>query len=512
MAGATGVVAIFTVLSKVLGFVRDMVIADRFGATGLTDAFTTVFFGLSAAVSVALGSALASGFLPVFAEARGRDSVARAWGIARLTIFVAGGGTALVSLGATILARPILGRWFALSGASLDTAVLMARIILPVTFLSSIYSICQVALNAYGRFGIPAMAASVMNVLTIGGALILGPRLGIVGLAWGTALGMVAQVLILVAPLRRVRGLGSARLLKAGRDVATVVDLQQVILLAVPPFLSQMVNQGYQLIDKGLAAHLGPGTVSALGYAGRVTQVPVGVIAISAATAVFPTLAALASKADFDGFAGSVTAALRAALTLLVPFSVGLIIFGRPLTQVLFERGAFTPQATAITSAALSVYALSVVGHSVTLILSPAYSARRDTLTAFKITALGAGTNILLDCLLVARFGYLGLAMATAIATNLQAAVLYTVLCRRVPALRRWHIGATMARMAVAALVMIPPALWAFAQLQAKWAAMGSIAQFTRLGAAAGLAAVVYFAVARLLGVGLMRPKRGLAA
>lgn len=499
LARATGVVAVFTIISKILGFVRDVVIAGRFGATGLTDAFTAVFFGLSAAVSMALGVALSTGFLPIFSEFRTAGREDRAWGIARLTVVISSLGTLLLSLIVTFWARPILGAMFELQPQALDSAVMIARIILPVTFLSSAYSIYQVALNSYGQFGIPAMATSLMNVLIILGALLLGPRLGIAGLAWGTAAGMAAQVLILFGPMHRIRrrrGLWSPPNDDAVRD-----GVRRVVALSFPSLLSQLVGQGYQLIDKGLASRLSPGIVSALGYAGRVMQVPVGVFASSVATAVFPTLAAQASRGDDRGFARSLNTSLRTAALLLMPFTVGLVIFREPLTRVLFQRGAFTAEATAATASALMFYSLSIVGQSFSLILNPAFSARKETLLAFKISALGSGTNILFDYLLVGPLGHNGLALSSAIAATVQASVLYLLMRREVPELKGLGLGRSLTKMLAASLLMAWPALRTFAWLGAVWPKAGTAAEFIRLAAAAGAGAIIYFALVALFGV-----------
>ncbi|MGE5560971.1 MAG: murein biosynthesis integral membrane protein MurJ [Chloroflexota bacterium] len=507
LARATGIVAVFTILSKILGFIRDAVIASRFGATGLTDAFTAVFFGLSAAVSMAFGIALTTGFLPIFAEFRTSGREDRAWGVARITVLISGIGTLLLSAIAVIWARPIIAAMFELDQASLDAAVQMARIILPVTFLSSLYSIFQVALNSYGMFGIPAMATSLMNILTIGGAVYLGPRYGIAGLALGAAAGMVAQVLILFAPLHRVRGLG--HLFRTRPDDAARAGAKRVVALAFPSLLSQFVGQGYQLIDKGLASRLSPGVVSALGYAGRIVQVPVGVIASSVATAAFPTLASLASKRDDRGYARSLHTALRTAALFLIPFTAGLVIFRVPLTRVLLERGAFTPEATQATASALMFYAFSIIGQSFSLILNPAFSARKKTLTAFKISALGSGTNILFDYLLVGSLGYRGLALASAVAATLQATLLYLIMGREVPDVRRFNLVTPLLKMLAAAVLMAWPALKVFSALAVVWPRTGNVAEFVRLSAAAGVGAVVYFALVALFRVGGLRlPKR----
>lgn len=503
-ARATGIVAAFTILSKILGFVRDVVIASRFGATGLTDAFTAVFFGLSNAVSIAFGVALSTGFLPIFSEFRTAGREDRAWGVARITVIISGLGTLFLSLIVTIWARPILAAMFKLDQQSLNAAVTIARIILPVTILSSLYNIYQVALNSYGMFGIPAMATSLMNILTIGGALYLGPRFGISGLAWGAAAGMVTQVLILFAPMRRIRA--SRHHWRRTNDAATIEGARRVVTLAFPSLLSQIVGQGYQLIDKGLASRLSAGVISALGYAGRVVQVPVGVIAASVATATFPTLAAQASRHDDVGYARSLNTALRTAALFLIPFTAGMVIFRVPLTRALFERGAFTPAATHATASAMMFYAFSIVGQSFSLILNPAFSARKQTLLAFKISALGSGTNILVDYLLVGPLGYNGLALSSAIAASLQASVLYYIMCREVREVRELSLGLPLLKMLLAAVLMAWPALKVFGVLGVIWPKTGSAAEFIRLALAAGVGAVIYFALVALFRVGVLRP------
>lgn len=498
---ATGVLAVFQILSKVLGFVRDLVIAGRFGATGLTDGYNAVFFGLSAAISSALGIAVSTGFLPIFSEFRTSGREREGWGVARLVLLFSGAASVVISVLAAIFARPLLALLFNLEPAAYEAAVVMARIILPATAFSSLFAIIQVTLNAYGRFGTPALAMSVMNVLTIFGATLLSRWFGIAGLAWGTFIGMLSQVLILIRPLASV---GGWRRLLHDRisGTAGVVDgARRVWMLALPPFLSQIVSQGYQLIDKGLASTLAPGTVSALGYASRVIQVPVGVIASSVGTASFPTLAALASRGDNRNFARSLSSALRTAALLLIPASVGMIAFREPFIRVLFQRGAFTKTATDLTAGALAFYSVSIIGQSFAMILSPAFSARKNTLATFKVIAVGSVINILSDFFFVRYIGHLGLALASAIAATFQAAVLYIWMRHDVPEFRGWGLGKAMAKMVFAALAMVPPALWVFGRV-ARLVGTGTLGELICLGCAAVVGGVVYFLLLAVLRVG----------
>lgn len=500
VARATGILAIFQVLSKVLGFVRDLVIAGRFGATGLTDGYNLVFFGLSGAVSAALGIAVSTGFLPIFSEFRANGREEEGWGVARVTLLFSGAISVIVSVLLAVFARPLLATLFHLEPAAYEAAVVMARIILPATAFSSLFAIIQVMLNAYNKFGMPALAMSVMNILTIVGATLLSRWYGITGLAWGTFFGMLSQVVILIRPLAQVGGWRRLLRDRLGGRAGVLNGVRRVYLLALPPLLSQVVAQAYQLIDKGLASTLAPGSVSALGYAARVIGVPVGVIAASVGTAAFPTLSALASRGDDRNFARSLSSALRTAAVLLIPASVGLIIFRVQFIRVLFQRGAFTAEATWLTAGALAFYSISILGQSFSLILSPAFSARKNTLAAFKVIAAGSVINVLCDYLFIRSLGHLGLALASAVATTIQASVLYAWMRRDVPEFRGWGLGTAMVKMGVAALVMVPAALYAFKLAGAVLPGSGTVVEFIRLALAGGVGAIVYF-----VGIGLMK-------
>ena len=430
IARTAGIVGGATLLSRVLGFIRDMIIARAFGAGTATDAFF-VAFRLPNMLRELLGEgALSAAFIPVFSESltrRGREAAWRlAWSVLTLLAVV----LVLVSA-AGILLAPLLIRLiapgFTAVPSKLSLTVILARVMFPYILFVGLAALLMAILNAQGHFATPALSPSMLNVAMIGCALFLAPHLDppILALAIGVLLGGAGQLLIQM-PVARRRGMRTHRAVDL-RDP----DIGRIARLMAPGVAGLAITQVNLFIGTFLASFLSEGSVSVLYYAFRPIQFPIGVFGVAIATAAFPTMARQAANQSLEEVGKTAADSLRLVLFVTLPCMVSLLVFRVPIVQLLFERGEFDRTLTLITADAVFFYALGLAAYVSTRILVPAFYSMQDTATPVKIGAVAVLVNIGSSLLLMRPLGAGGLALATAISSFVNLGLLLRTLRRR---------------------------------------------------------------------------------
>jgi len=424
LARAAGVVGGATLLSRLLGFVRDMVIAGRFGAGMRADAFF-VAFRLPNMLRELLGEgALSAAFIPLFTAklaAHGRDEARALAGRVLGTLVVA---LILVVL-AGVVTAPLLIRvqapGFAATPAKLALTIALAQLMFPYLLCIGVAALLMGILNAFDHFATPALAPTMLNLGLIVATLALAPRLAepAFALAVGVLVGGVAQLLIQLPPLRRLGAPGPVRV--ALRDP----EVRRIGRLMLPGAIGLAITQVNQVLGTLLASFLGEGSVAHLYYAFRLVQLPIGVVGVALATAALPPLArAVAAGATAEARATFV-AALRMALFLTLPALVGLVVFAPAILRLLFERGAFGPEATLATAAALRCYALGLACYVANRVAVPVYHAHQDTRTPVRYGAVAVGCNLMACVVLMGPLGAAGIAAATAVGSAVNSLLLF---------------------------------------------------------------------------------------
>jgi len=411
MGEAAFLIVAGTVLSRILGFVRETVIAYRFGATAQTDAFLVASI-VPMVLSGMVAGTVAVALVPVFTEARMKKGEEEAWTIASTVINL----TAVALVAAAVLfvfAAPVivpsLGPGLAPETKAL--AVQLSRLLAPAIILIGLVGLVAALLNAYRHFIYPAFAGLLYNFGMIGGALFLGSLIGISGLAVGLLIGAVAHFLALVIPLALKKGYRP-----------TLIGLRhpgvkKIGLLILPFIIGSAAGQVNLLVDRVLASGLAEGSISALNFAVRVMQLPLGIFAGAAATAAYPFLSEQAVGQRTDDLRRTFSEGLRLLWFIIFPLSVGLMVLSEPIVRLLFERGAFDHQATSMTASALLYYSLGIFAHAALALLVQVYFALQDTATPVKLGIWAVGVNIVLNIILVRYLAHGGLALATSIAT-----------------------------------------------------------------------------------------------
>ena len=504
LARSAGLIGAATMSSRILGLVREQVMAYLFGAGNAVDAFNVAFRIPNLVRDLFAEGAMSAAFVPTFTRYLRREGRESAWRL---------GSHVLNALLVTTLAIVALGMLFAeplvtvLAGeyaevpGKFELTVDLTRVMLPFLTLIAIAAACMGMLNALDRYLVPALAPALFNVASIVATLASIPALRWMGvptihaMAIGVVAGGMAQVLIQWPALRR-----------EGYRHAAVLDpaepgLRQVLLLMGPGTLGLAATQVNVFVNTWLATGEGTGAVSWLSYAFRIMYLPLGIFGVSIATASLPAISRRAADGDLAGMRETVSSGLAMMLALTIPATVGLIVLSHPIVALLFERGQFTPTDTAATAAAVTAYAIGLAGYSVAKIVSPTFYALGDSRTPVAVSAFSVIVNAGLNILLVRELGYRGLALGTSVTALLNAGVLMWLLRGRLHGLGLGHLASVFARVLVAAAVMGAAAWWLDRQAHA-WLPGGALlVQMARVGLAIGGALGVLAAALTVLRV-----------
>ena len=482
-------VGAYTLASRILGFLRDILIAKYLGAGMVGDAFFVAFKLPNLFRRLFAEGAFNLAFVPLFAgrlESEGREA-AKAFAEQALSVL-------LWSLVAFVTVAEILmpllmhafAPGFADEPAKFDLAVQLARLTFPYLLLISLVSLLAGVLNSVERFAAAAAAPILLNLCLIAGLLLLGRVLPTPGhaLALAVAAAGIVQLLWLAWNCRR------AGLLPALPRPRLTPGVRRLLVVVAPAALGAGVQQLNLLVDVVIASLLATGSVSFLYYADRVVQLPLGVIGVAIGTALLPTLSRQLRGGEPGAAADSQNRALEFALLLTLPAAAALIILAGPVIAVFFERGEFTAAASAATSGALAAYAVGLPAYVLVKVLAPGYFARQDTRTPLKVAGVCLVVNVALNLALMGPLAHVGIALASALSSWLNAGLLALGLVRRGHLRLDSRLRRRLPRMVAASAVMAA-ALWAAAGWLAPWLAGGLAAKV------AALAALV------LLGLGL---------
>jgi putative peptidoglycan lipid II flippase len=447
------------VLSRLLGLAREGLLAGIFGGGADYAAYVAASRLPETLFLVVAGGAVGSAFIPTFTAYLADDNLRGAWDLAaaiiNLLLVVLSGLAGLAAIFAPWIVRTLLAPGFAPDQQALTAGLMRVMLLSPVIF--GLSGVLMGVLNAHQRFLLPALAPSMYNLGIIGGALLLVPRWGVYGLAWGVvggaALHLAVQLPGLVkvgARYRPILGLASP-------------GVREIARLMVPRVVGLAVVQINFWVNIALASGMATGSLPALQRAWYLMMLPQGVIAQSVATAAFPTFSALAARGEIGGLRRTLGQTLRGVLFLSLPASVGLIALRTPIVRLIYERGDFTPLDTAATAWALVFFALGLVAHSLVEIVTRAFYALHDTLTPVLIGGGAMLLNVAFSLTLVhvigvpgdvARGPFAGLALSNTLATTLEGIGLLALIRPRLGGLEGRRMAAELGRAGLASAGM----------------------------------------------------------
>ena len=527
LARSAGLIGIATMASRLLGVVREIVLASLFGAsaTPAMDAYNVAFRIPNLVRDLFAEGAMTAAFVPTFTRTLNSQGREAAWRLGNLVINALLVVTGVIVVLAIVFAEPItrviasadivgdvlraLGvatraaapGGFASVKGKLELTTQLTRIMMPFLTTVAVAVAVMGMLNALHRFFLPALSPAMFNVATIVCAFALVPLMPSVGLppiaaiAIATVLGGIGQIAIQWPALR-----------KEGfryRPVLSFRDpgVREILRLMGPGTLGLAAVQINVLVNTSLATTEPQGAVSWLQYAFRLMYLPIGLFGVSVATASLPDLSKHAADADRTAMRRTISSGLRLMLMLNVPATIGLIVLAQPIIELLLQYGRFTSQDTAATAAALMFYSPGLVGYSAVKIASPSFYSLGDSKTPAMVSIVSILLNLVLNVMLVNVMGYRGLALGTAIAALFNAGMLLYLLHRRLGGIDGAQIGVAFGKILVASILMGVTSYFAAAWLNQLLPAPQWHWRAVRVSIAIGAGVIVLMASARMLAI-----------
>jgi putative peptidoglycan lipid II flippase len=499
ISGAAGVIAFFTLLSRILGLVRDMVMATLFGSGMAADAFFVALRIPNLLRRLFAEGSLTIAFIPVFTEYLTLKSREDAFDLARIVFTI----LSLILVVVTVLGvlfAPFIVKiqafGFGSSGVKYDLTVLLTRLTFPYIFFIGIVAFFMGVLNSLRHFAAPAAAPILLNVGIIGAACFIAPHCAepIVGVAMGVILGGVLQVALQIP---WVYGAG-LRLFPKWQPLHPGV--RRIGYLMLPAVFGSAVYQFNQFVGTLLASFLREGSVSWLYYADRLVQFPLGIFAIAIATAALPSLSAHATRKDHAQFQKTLDHGLCLVFFIALPAMAGLLILGKPIVSLLFERGAFNAESSLMTTDALVCYSFGLWAFSGMRVLIAAFYALQDTKTPVKIAIISLGVNVIASLVLMGPMKHAGLALALSVASAVQFVLLAFFLRKKGLFMHSAPVLKSVSKSIIATLVMASLVFYFRTQWFYTTATQPLAEKILNLSALVLIGIIVYFLIARLLG------------
>lgn len=447
VAKATIGLILITVLSKVLGFAREVVLGAMYGATEYSDIYI-ISMNIPGVLFSLLGTAISTTFIPLYHENNScggnEEGIKYTNNIFNITIIIA----VVISIIAIIFTKPLV-KLFALgyAGEKLDMTIRFTKIMMCSSLAIVTNNIMTAYLQAKEQFIIPGLIGFPLSIVTII-SIIFSANMSIYLLPIGTVVAMFSQSAFLYYFAR-----------KYGYRYKTNCNIKdkyvnKMILLVAPVFIGVAVNQVNVMVDRTLASTLVEGSVAALNYANRLTGFVFGLFITSIGAVIYPMLSKLSCDNNIEEFNDCVIKSINSVILLVTPVSVGAMVLSKPIVKLLFERGAFDETATRMTSIALVFYSIGMVGFGLRDILSKVFYSLQDTKTPMVNGAISMGLNIIINILIIRFMGYAGLALATSISTLICTALLFINLKKKVKLLGYNKIFRTTIKSIVSAIIM----------------------------------------------------------
>ncbi|EKB1971708.1 murein biosynthesis integral membrane protein MurJ [Vibrio parahaemolyticus] len=508
------IVSAMTLISRVLGLVRDVVVANLMGAGASADVFFFANKIPNFLRRLFAEGAFSQAFVPVLTEnhAQGdmdktRELIARAAGTLGVIVSIV---TVLGVLGSGVVTALFGFGWFldwmhgGPAAEKFELASLMLKITFPYLWFITFVALSGAILNTLGKFAVSSFTPVFLNVMIILAAWFISPQMSQpeIGLAIGVFLGGLVQFLFQIPFLIKAGVMVKPKW--GWRDPGVV----KIRTLMIPALFGVSVSQINLLFDTFIASFLQTGSISWLYYSDRLLEFPLGLFGIAIATVILPALSRKHVDSQSEGFTHTMDWGVRMVTLLGIPAMLGLMALAKPMLMVLFMRGEFSPQDVHQASLSLLAYASGLLNFMLIKVLAPGYYSRQDTKTPVKYGIIAMVTNMVFNAIFAYFYGYVGLAIATALSAFVNMALLY----------RGLHIAGVyqitkrtvffIIRLVVAGAAMVAAILWQLEDMSV-WLEWSFAHRSGMLGMLIGLGAAVYLAVLFLTGVRLKDLKAG---
>ena len=529
VARSAGIVSIAVMGSRVLGLVREMVFARFFGAGFLNDAFQVGFRIPNTMRDLFAEGALSVAFVKTFTDYAVKKSEVEAWRLASMVMNALAIVLSAIVIIGIIFSPQIVGVIAAdFSPEKAQLATTLTRIMFPFLLFVALAAVAMGVLNTKGRFGIPASASTLFNVGSIIGGLACAYWLSgggwskassvnaipdsraqwaIIGMAIGTLIGGAMQFLVQVPSLYRVG--------YRFRAIVSFTDpgVRKVMRLMGPAIIGTAAVQVNVLVNTFYASGINGGP-SWLGYSFRLMQFPIGVFGVAIGTATLPAISRYAAKNDIKNFRATLSSSIGLVFLLTIPSACGLILLGRPIISLIYQRGAFTASDTEMVAWALAGYSIGLVGYAAIKILSPAFYALDDARTPMIISLASILVNAVASYIFRGWFstfsvtpetpnglGHVGLALSTSCVALVNFFALAYLLRRKIKRLEGRRILSSFVRIAVASAALSVSAYFTYSWLLKMLGEKSFLERLIETFVPIAVGSVIFFVVARLLGV-----------
>ena len=453
LSKAAGAVSGMTLLSRIFGFLRDMVIAMAFGSSAAADAFFVAFRIPNMQRRILGEGAVTAAFIPVFSETLTQKGESAAWKMTANLFNILIIALSLASLFILIFSPAVITIFapgFLDEPGKFELTVKLTRWMAPYLFFIGLTAFCMGILNTLKVFALPAATPILQNVSMILSVLIIVPLMDepIVGLAIGVLVGGFLQLLIQL-PIVFKKGFRFKRTLNFKQE-----EVIKIAKLMGPVILGLAVYEINIMIDTLLASLLPGGSISYLYYGNRLVQLPLGIFAVALGVALLPTLSGQAARGELKELVQTLSFSIRLILFITIPATLGLIILREPIVNTLWERGEFLASTTEGTAIALLYYSIGLCAYSGIKIIAPAFYSLQDTKTPAKIGIYSMILNTVLNLILMGPLKHGGLALATSLAALFNVALLIHFLRKRLGLIGGRKILRSTLKMASASIAM----------------------------------------------------------
>jgi len=495
---ALATVSSMTLLSRILGFVRDFVIARAFGAGTVTDAFFVAFRLPNLLRRMFAEGAFSQAFVPILAEYKNKRSpedTRRLVDHVATLLFLALLAVTLLGIAVTPILIYISAPGFAADAAKFELTVELTRIAFPYILFISLVSLAGGILNTWSRFAVPAFTPVLLNLSLIGMALFAAPHFDppVLALAWAVFLGGVLQLCLQLPYLAKIGMLPRFSFSLADEGV------RRILLLMLPALLGVSVSQISLLINTIFASFLPTGSVSWLYYADRLMEFPAGLLGAALGTILLPSLSKSHADNDRGEFSALLDWGLRLTFLLTLPAALALALLAVPLLATLFNYGAFQAEDVLKTRDALVAYSVGLTGLILVKVLAPGFYARQNIRTPVKIALVTLAATQAMNAVFIVPLQHAGLALSIGLASCLNAVLLWHGLRRNGDYVPQTGWGTFGMKLAVA-LAAMGVVLWFGKGTAAHWIGAPPLERILRLGALVAAGAGTYFCALWLLG------------
>ena len=485
---------VVTMLSKVLGFAREIVLGYFYGTSAYSDIYITSM-NIPLVVFVAIGAAIGTTFIPLYHEVLEESGEKRALRFSNNVMSIVVILSLVLALLGYIFAVPLV-KLFAMNftGEKLELTVHFVRIMIIGIVFIGISNIMTSYLQMKGNFTVPGMIGFPNNIIIITSIVMSAIMKNINLLAIGGLLGMLSQFLFQV-PFA----------IKKGYKFKLEIDFKDVyikkmLLLVIPVFIGVAVNQVNTMVDRSLASGLGDGVITALNNANKLNWFILGLFITTLGAVIYPTLSKLSTENNKEKFAESVATSINCVNLVILPATIGAIVLAKPVVRILFQRGAFDERSTVLTATALVFYSVGMMGFGLRDILDKVFYSLKDTKTPMINGIITVVLNIVLNIALVKVMGHGGLALATSLSSIICILLLFGSLKKKIRYYGQDKIRSTFIKSLISSLCMGVVTYFVY-KFFSGMLGLGFIKEAISLGVSIGAGAIVYAILVILLKV-----------